>query len=216
MGILSTLENFLAEAKSGDTTKSKKGKEVSVESGAKGREKVKIGEKSYGPDDKYTVKVKGKEGEVVEKTKKKAAKFTKYVDKKKEADKSSVTNTKDEAKAKAKAENAGKKKGGKKRVAKWWQDEEELKKVIMVDPKAKRATQKAIETIRSKDSEKKEEPKKEEKKPAKTKKVPAKEVVKKNKIAAESIYPKNPKAIKSLIEEYFNPQTEEVRNFFKK
>ena len=214
MGIFNILQQFLEEAKAGDTVTSTKGKKVEVVGSQKGREKVIVKGKEFTPEDKYIVKIKNAKGEVKEKTKRKASKYTKYVDKVKEKEPSKIINTKEEEKAKKKVE--GKKKGGRKAEKKWWQDEEELKKVIMVDPKAKGATQKAIETIRSKDSEKKEEPKKEEKKPAKTKKVPAKEVVKKNKIAAESIYPKNPKAIKSLIEEYFNPQTEEVRNFFKK
>jgi hypothetical protein len=37
-----------------------------------------------------------------------------------------------------------------------------------------------------------------------------------DKIAAESIYPKNPKAIQQIVEEYFNPEKEQVRNHFKK
>jgi hypothetical protein len=83
---------------------------------------------------------------------------------------------------------------------------------------------KAIDAIRDNDATKKPETKKEEKKeekPAnkKGKKVPAKEVVAKKKagkIAAESIYPKNPKAIQQIVEEFFNPEKEQVRNHFKK
>lgn len=223
MAILNILEKYIAEAKSGDVTKSKKGKEVSVESGARGRERVKVGDKEFGADDKYTVKVKNAKGEVKEKVKRKAAGYTKYVDKKKEADKASVSNTKEIEKAKKKADG-GAKKGGKKRVPKWWENDEEFKKVMMIDPKQKEATKKAIDAIRDNDATKKPETKKEEKKeekPAnkKGKKVPAKEVVAKKKagkIAAESIYPKNPKAIQQIVEEFFNPEKEQVRNHFKK
>ena len=200
MSIISDILNkYITEAKSGDTTKSKKGKEVSVESGARGRERVKVGDKSYGADDKYTVKIKGKDGEVKEKTKRKAAGYTKYVDKVKEADKSKVRNVKDEAKEKEKAENAGKRKGGRKAEKKWWQDEEEFQKVMRVSSSAKKKTQDAIEAIREGDRKKEKE---KEKKETKVKKV------------AESIYPTDPKAISQIVNEYFNPEQEEVRKYF--
>lgn len=220
MGILNTLQQFLQEAKAGDTVTSTKGKKVEVVGSQKGREKVIVKGKEFTPEDKYTVKIKNAKGEVKEKTKRKASKYTKYVDKVKEKEPSKVTNTKEEEKAKKKVE--GKKKGGRKAEKKWWQDEEEFRKVMMIDPKQKEATKKAIDAIRDNDATKKPETKKEEKKeekPAnkKGKKVPAKEVVAKKKagkIAAESIYPKNPKAIQQIVEEYFNPEKEQVRKFF--
>lgn len=196
MGILNTLQQFLQEAKAGDTVTSAKGKKVEVIGSQKGREKVVVKGKEFTPEDKYTVKVKNAKGEVKEKTKKKAAKYTKYVDKVKEKEPSKVTNTKEEEKAKNKAEE--KKKGGRKAEKKWWQDENEFKKVMSINPEAKKATKKAIDKIRETDiSKENEEPKK------KLKKV------------AESVYPADPKAIKQIISEYFEPQKEEVRNFFK-
>lgn len=192
MEILDILNKYLNEAKAGDTVKSKKGKTVEVEGSQKGREKVKVNGKEYTPEDKYVVKVKDAKGEVKEKTKRKAAKYSKYVDKVKEKEPSRVSNTKEAEKAKKK--ESGETKRGKKKVDKWWENSEELNKVIGIDVEAKKKTKEAINKIREKDD--------------------TKETPKKKKIA-ENIYPKNPKAVNQIIEEFLNPQKDEVRKFFK-